>query len=324
MKFFLSGLSRPEIINKRIENSGLGVIDIYSEKYKDKIFGVVLRDTVLRTRPSSMRRINENGFDLNAETLCRCCEPVILLDPKPKNGFYCVHTVSSYGFLPENSVAVISRADALHLLDSKKMLYITDKFVLTCPSPDPEISKLPLSFGTRVPLKCREVNYRILLPYRLNNGKAGWKEAEVPVSLYVHPGPLKFTRKNILGLSLRMRGMPYDWGESFGGCDCSSLVCAAFSLCGVHLPRNTDKMAKITKGKPVVHEFRRCHLKSADIILCDGHVALYYGRKKGIHYVFHSFYGTKGITDITPISEPTSKGTPLYESFKKIIPLSLL
>ncbi len=323
----MCAFSLPEytVVNRKIEDLGLGVKNFLQKKYSGETFGVVIRDTPLRMNPTLKKRRSKEGFDLSAESLCRCCEVVMLLQKKAINGFYKVATANSKGYIRENMVGLINYSAVVRLLSDKNMLCITDKFVLTNPSPFPSVSKVPLSFGTRLPIGKSEnsANYTVLLPGVNDEGRAVWETAYISKTALVSQGFLKFTRKNILQLSLRMRGMPYDWGESFGGCDCSSLVCMAFSLCGVVLPRNSDKIARICK-KPIVVNNPYAQLKKcrpADLLLCDGHVMLYYGKHKGRHYVFHSFYGSKGITDITPVEEISSGGKPIVSLIKKIIPL---
>jgi len=317
-------LSSPSAINAHILSSSVGVMDLLSEEFSSKAYGVILRDTPLKISPTDCKNLSPEGFDLNCESLCRCCEPVVFLENSPSGEFYKVQTVCSVGFVHKSRVAKISRAHAEWLMSYRSKLFITDKFVLTLPSPSATVSKVPLSFGSRIPFTEKNTNYTILLPYANNKGDALWETAYLPICPAIHKGPLKFTRKNILNLALHMLGMPYDWGESFGGCDCSSLIRAAFSLCGINLPRNSGDISRITfKSVPFTHGTRTLNLcKPGDIICGDGHVMLYYGKKRNVHYVFHSFYGTRGITDITPVTEPTSEGTPLYEKFRKIIPLS--
>ena len=320
-------LPSPQKINKRIQQLKAGVIDLTSEKYADKKFAVSVCDMNLRVKPSENPKLSPEGFDMNCETLCRRGEIMILLSEKSKNGFYFVHSRNSRGYAAEKEIAYISRKKAVEILKSDRFICVADKFVMTNPSRDETISKIPLSFGTRLPIeKENSAVYSVLLPFRGKDGKAFSKTAEIPKNCMVSKGYLKFTRKNILQLSLRMRGMPYDWGESFGGCNCSSLICAAFSVCGVFLPRNSEKIANISErfipvknGKKV---FRHC--RPADIIVCKGHVMLYYGKFRGKHYVFHSFLGSHGITDITSTDEKTSSGVPFAEIAEKIISLKYI
>ncbi len=315
-------LPSPSRINSAVLSGNTGVVDLFSHKFSGKLYGVILRDTPLRIslKPS----FSPEGFDLDCETLCRCCEPVVFQEASPRGDFYKVQTCCSVGFVHRDHVALISRNCAEKLMQGENLLYITDKFVITNPAPISNISKIPLSFGTKIPYIKKDLNYSVFLPEKDKNGKAVWIKSEISPCPGTNCGPLRFTRKNILQLALRMRGMPYDWGESFGGCDCSSLIRAAFSLCGVNLPRNSSDIARIPcKAIPFNCGINTlCLCKPGDIICGDGHVMLYYAKKRGIHYVFHSFYGTRGITDITPVTEPTSDGMPLYEKFRKIIPLN--
>lgn len=317
-------LYSPTAINENIRSAGVGVENLLDNKYSSKIYGVILRDSPMKIYPTNDKKLSPEGFDLNCETLCRCCEPVVFLESAPHKDFYKVQTVYSSGYIHKNYVAAITLSDAEMLISSQRKLFITDKFVLTNPSPFERVSKIPLSFGSKIPFSKKDTNYNILLPYADKNGNALWESASLSPCPAIHEGPLKFTRKNILSLSLRMRGMPYDWGESFGGCDCSSLIRSAFSLCGINLPRNSGDISRITfKSIPFNRGTNTLNLcKPGDIICGEGHVMLYYGKKNNVHYVFHSFYGTRGITDITPVTEPTGEGTPLYEKFKKIIPLN--
>ena len=321
----MCALPSPNSINKRIKELSLGVIDLKNEKYSAMRFAVAVCDCNLFIKPRKTKKLSENGFDTNCETLCRRGEIIILLSDKPKNGFYKVHSQNSFGYVKQENIGFISREKALDILNSPNFLCVTDKFIITNPDRDKTISKIPLSFGTRLIFtKYKSSVYTVKLPMRDKNGSAFFKDAKIPANTAVHRGYMKFSRKNILLLSLRMRGMPYDWGESFGGCDCSSLICSAFSICGIFLPRNSSKIGKITeKAFPVKNNnFKKC--RPADIIVCKGHIMLYYGKVLGKHYVFHSFLGTKGITDITPINEKTSSGSTFLEIAEKIIPLKYI
>ena len=317
-------LPSPSKINASVLSSGAGTVNLLTKEFSSKLYGVVLRDTPLRISLSPS--FSDEGFDLGCETLLRCCEPVVFLETAPYGDYYRVQSCCSAGFIHKDRVALVTRSEAEKLIQGENLLYVTDKFIITNPSPDNRISKIPLSFGSKIPYTKKEINYHILLPEKDEKGKAVWIPGEISQTPGINKGPLRFTRKNILQLALRMRGMPYDWGESFGGCDCSSLVRTAFSLCGVNLPRNSGDIAKIPcKSIPFNCGLNTlCLCRPGDIICGDGHVMLYYGKKRNIHYVFHSFYGTRGITDITPVTEPTREGTPLYEKFRKIIPLNAI
>ena len=321
----MCALPSPNSINKRIKELSLGVIDLKNEKYANMRFAVAVCDCNLFIKPRETKELSENGFDTNCETLCRRGEIVILLSDKPENGFYKVHSQNSFGYVKQENIGFISREKALDILNSPNFLCVTDKFIITNPDRDKTISKIPLSFGTRLIFtKFENSVYTVKLPIRGKSGSAFFKDAKVPANTAVHRGYMKFSRKNILSLSLHMRGMPYDWGESFGGCDCSSLICSAFSICGIFLPRNSAKIGEISsKAIPVKNgNLKKCH--PADIIMCKGHIMLYYGKHRGKHYVFHSFLGTKGITDITPVDEITSSGSTFLEIAEKIIPLKYI
>ena len=297
-----------------------------NKKYNNFSFGIILRDVVLRKRPTFKKELSEEGFDLNCESLCRTCEPIIILDMLPKNKFCFIKTRSSYGFIPVSHIALTHKNYAFAFFTSSKMLYVTGKFAVTLPSQCENVSKVFLSFGSVIPyVDKNDISVTVLLPKKQKNGGVIWQKALIEISSDISLSPVPFTPKNLVDLCKNMLGFPYDWGESFGGCDCSSLINSALFLCGKYFPRNTRDMfllngTDVTQGE--IHQIlSRC--KKGDILLCPGHVMLYMGKIKGEFYALHSFYAKKCVM-ITSLNELSGNGVPLINLIKKIIPFDSL
>ncbi len=297
-----------------------------NKKYRGFFFGIILRDVPLRRHPTFKKNFSKEGFDLNCEALCRTCEPIIILDILPKHGFCFVKTRNSHGFVPVSYMSIIGKKYAFNFFNDNNMLYITEKFVLTLPSENKEISMVSLSFGSKIPyVKKSGTTITVLLPKKLKTGRVIWQKALLDYSFGVSFYPIPFTPTNLIKLCKNMLGMPYDWGESFGGCDCSSLISSALFLCGKYFPRNTRDMFYLegvsVESDNIIKALSRC--KKGDILLCHGHVMLYIGKIKGEPYVIHSFYKEKQVA-ITPLNTPSSNGVPLINLIKKIVPLEII
>lgn len=295
-----------------------------NKKYIGFSFGIILRDVPLRHRPTLKKELSEEGFDLNCETLCRTCEPVIILDII--GGFCFIKTRSSHGFVPLSHLAITGKRYAFTYFNNQKTLYITQKFIVTLPSEQKEVSLVPLSFGSKIPyLHKTDTTVTVLLPKRAENGRVLWQKATIENSSGVSFSPVSFTPKNLIKLCKNMVGMPYDWGESFGGCDCSSLISSALFLCGKYFPRNTRDMFLLdgvtVMADNIITAISRC--KRGDILLCHGHVMLYVGKINGAPCALHSFWREKCVT-VTSLNTLESHGVPLIKTIKKIIPFESL
>ena len=297
-----------------------------NKKYIHLNFGIILRDTPLRKRPTFKKNLSEEGFDLNCETMCRTCEPVIILDILPKNRFCFVKTRLSYGFVPASLLSIIHKSYAFTYFTHNKMLYITGKFSVTLPSREKSVSFVPLSFGSKIPYVKKTNNIiTVLLPKKQKSGGVIWQKAALEWTSGVSFSTLPLTPKNLIKLCKNMIGFPYDWGESFGGCDCSSLISSVLFLCGKYFPRNTREMFLLNGinvcKDTILPVLSRC--KKGDILLCPGHVMLYMGKIKGEFYALHSFYAKKCVM-VTSLSELSGNGVPLINLIKKIIPFDSL
>ncbi len=301
-----------------------GVKNFKNIKYKNCIFGVILQDTPLLSRPTTNKKLSLEGFNLYAESLCRTCEVVIIATPFPINGFYKVLTKNSHGFIKKTRLGKISRKTALSLLSSKRLVYITEHFVTTFPNKNPKISKVSLSFGSIIPyVKAAPHLITLLLPLRTKSGLTRWVKATVSRSGFCRLSPVYPSSKNIIALCKKLLSMPYDWGESFGGYDCSGLVSAVFSLCKIPLPRNTDQFLEHPLSVDVssVNTKFLNLCRPGDLLISKGHIMVYYTKIRNIPFVIHAFYGNKKKVTISPLSALTSSGKPLYKDIIKILPI---
>ena len=100
-------------------------------------------------------------------------------------------------------------------------------------------------------------------------------------------GNVSDKRKKIVNYAKSFVGHPYVWGgtklcenwtkKSGCGVDCSAFVQAIYKHFGYEISRTTD--TQINDGKKI----KESQLKPGDLILYDGHVAMYIGNGAIVH-----------------------------------------
>jgi cell wall-associated NlpC family hydrolase len=113
--------------------------------------------------------------------------------------------------------------------------------------------------------------------------------------------PLAFTADNMARIAAPMMGQPYDWGEQFGGRDCSATLRDLFAPFGIWLPRNSSQQAKVgdvialADLSPEQREqlILEQGIPFATLISLPGHIMLYVGQHDGHAIVLHTLWGLK-------------------------------
>ena len=99
-----------------------------------------------------------------------------------------------------------------------------------------------------------------------------------------HIRPLDAREPDPVAVAERFLGAPYLWGGRTSlGLDCSALVQAALSACGMEAPRDSD-MQEAALGKPV----DRSEAKRGDLVFWKGHVAFVRDKESLIHANAHA------------------------------------
>lgn len=273
-------------------------------------YGIAVRRTSLRSFPADVAIYSsaESEFDRFQETGCFAFEPVLILHQSKDGDWYFVQTYNYRGWVKAADIALTDRKVWPAYLDQPEFLVAAGKRVRTqCNYNDNNISRLELGMGTKIPLaenipahvnnQAVIGNYVVQIPCRDAQGQLLFKTALLAESEDVHKGYLPYTRGNVLRQAFKLLGERYDWGDKFGGKDCSSFILAIYRCFGFNLPRNTaeqkisaGKICNLDRSEPL--RKRKAWLKRVKpgaLLYSDGHAMLYLGKVKGAHYVMHNF-----------------------------------
>lgn len=157
--------------------------------------------------------------------------------------------------------------------------------------PAPNIKAPPLEalpFGARLSIA------RLAEPFAVT-GTGGF----VPLQ---HLVPISDFERDYVAVAERFLGAPYLWGgKSPLGIDCSGLMQAAATACGIECPRDSD-MQQASLGEPTSVSGALSMPQRGDAIFWPGHVAIVRDRKTLIHANAHHMAVT-----IEPIQEALAR-----------------
>jgi cell wall-associated NlpC family hydrolase len=110
----------------------------------------------------------------------------------------------------------------------------------------------------------------------------------------LHLSPIGTVESDFVAVAERFVGAPYLWGgKTSMGIDCSGLVQAALTACGIKCPRDSD-MQESALGKPA----SLAGLQAGDLIFWKGHVAIARARNSMIHAnAFHTAVAIEPVAD---------------------------
>ncbi|MFH1245836.1 MAG: SH3 domain-containing protein [Candidatus Omnitrophota bacterium] len=273
-------------------------------------YGIAMRRTLLRSFPADTAIYSspESEFDRFQETACFAFEPALILHQSKDGDWYFVQIYNYRGWVKAGDIALTDREVWLAYLGRPDFLVATGNRVRTQGNYyDQDISRLEFDMGTKIPLaetipshvnnQAVIGNYVVKIPCRDAQGQLLFKTALLAETEDVHKGYLPYTRGNVIRQAFKLLGERYDWGDKFGGKDCSSFILSVYHAFGFNLPRNTaeqrisagkihnlDESAPLSKRNALLNQ-----VKPGALLYTDGHAMLYLGKVKGVHYVLHNF-----------------------------------
>ncbi|WP_371347326.1 C40 family peptidase [Ancylobacter sp. IITR112] len=125
-----------------------------------------------------------------------------------------------------------------------------------------------------------------------------------------HLAPLDSFEADVVAVAARFLGAAYLWGgRSSLGLDCSGLVQAALTACGIPCPRDTD-MQEAALGVPVAFSGDLGELRRGDLLYWPGHVGLVAGGATLLHATAHFMSVVREPLD-TALTRIAASGTKL-------------
>lgn len=135
----------------------------------------------------------------------------------------------------------------------------------------------PLSFGARLRVSRIEGAWA-RLDIQTEPDAAWFREAWMPA---IHLAPIDAVEQDPATVAERFLGTPYIWGGNTAfGIDCSGLVQAALTACGIDCP--PDANLQMSVGEEVEGPLRR-----GDLLFWEGHVAMVVDAARLIHANAH-------------------------------------
>ena len=232
----------------------------------NSVLGLSVKRCNIRRVYGNTDQLDKDGFDLNQQSALL---PFSLVKVMNKwGGYYYIKSHVATGWVPADSIAIISHNQAIELFSPQSFYIIIEPTVTLC--------------GTEYYMSCKIPVYDGLLHIPTLDGETlSFKSCKPKEGC--HEGYLPFSRNTVLSQAVKFLDTPYDWGEKQGGLDCSSLVMYSFACSGITLPRSSAEQSKVTF--PVAaHPVEDIHLaQPADIIYMPGHVMLSMGGRYIIH-----------------------------------------
>ncbi len=312
-RFYLSG----EQLSQQHYDNYIQNLNIQSIKAQNKVqFALVTKRTILRTFPTLDKVFKKNSHGKMNTDLDRFQESglfpgdeVAILHSSKDGQWVLVQAYNYLAWMPNIDVAIGKKSEILKFKKNKTFIVITGSKVFTNHVPEhPELSKVQLDMGVRLPLASRSeyghqlygqnpfANYIVQLPIRNDQGKLKFSLALIPRSEDVSIGYLAFTKQHLVEQSFKFLGERYGWGHDYNGRDCTGFVGEIYRSFGFMMPRNSGQQGKSSYGKNIRFSKNSSkieklailkNLQVGDLIYIPGHVMMYLGNENGEPYVIH-------------------------------------
>lgn len=223
--------------------------------------------------------------------------PLIKIHESTDGEWYYVLMYGYAGWVQKEYVALCSdKAEWLSQLQPESFLVVTGRELRLQDDPYAEAlsgqllpmgTVLPLVSGDQIPAsvsgRIPYGNYIVRLPYRLEDGSAGYALAAIPCSDDVNVGFLPCTRDLVLRQAFKYLGARYGWAGLDHAQDCSGLVRDVYACFGYVLPRGAGAQMKV-EGETYIpmdgmrdEEKLQCldTLPAGSLVYFPGHVMLW-------------------------------------------------
>ncbi len=279
---------------------------------------LVTRRADLRSFPTATRvfsRAGDTDIDRFQESAVFPGTPVRVLHESRDRDWVFVLSPRYAAWMRRDHLAYGSAADVFGYAAREPWLLVTGARAETVYTPEqPQLSRLSLDMGTRVPLLAdwpddRPVNgqlpagaHVIELPVRDAEGRLRLSPALLPRSADVATQYLPLTPRGVLTQGFKFLGERYGWGHSYDARDCSGFVSEVYAGFGVKMPRNTSDQGKSPAFNtlPVPESMSRDDrmamlrtLQPGDLVYIPGHVMMVVGHENGLTYVIHDTPGVR-------------------------------
>ncbi|MCQ2182289.1 MAG: SH3 domain-containing protein [Bacteroidales bacterium] len=142
---------------------------------------------------------------------------------------------------------------------------------------------MPLMMGTRFARSGS--SGKVLAPVRLADGRLGTVETVVDADM--SDGYLQYSVAEVLRQAFRLLGTPYSWGNAGGYNDCSGTLLSVYYCFGIHLPRNSSSMRKMSRGN-LGKEVDWTGVMPGSPVILPGHAMMFIGCVDGEPYILHA------------------------------------
>ena len=304
----------------------------------------------LRSFPTATRVFNRAGdtdIDRFQESAVFPGTPALVLHESRDRDWVFVLTQRYAAWMRRDHLAIGTAADVFGYADKQPWLVVTGARAETVYTPEqPQLSRLGLDMGTRVPLLAdwpedRQVNgqlpagaWVVQLPIRDDEGRLQFSPALLPKSSDVASEYLPLNTRNLLTQSFKFLGERYGWGHSYDARDCSGFVSEVYAGFGLQMPRNTSDQGKspafntLEVPASMSRDERLALMKTlqpGDLVYIPGHVMMVIGHEDGLTYVIHDTPGVRyadvsgqvrryplNAVSVTPLEPIKSDGDSLY------------
>lgn len=279
-------------------------------------YGLVTRRADLRTFPTAERVFSTAGdtdIDRFQESALFPGDAVAVLHESRDGQWLFVASQRYYAWMQKRYVGIGTPQQVFGYAQKTPYRIVTGATAVTTTTPEqPQVSRLQLDMGVRVPLLAdwpatEQVNgqapytaHVIELPIRNDDGSLALVPALLPRTADTAADYLPLTPRNLIDQAFKFLGERYGWGHAYDARDCSGFVSEIYRSFGVLLPRNTSAQAvspaldriAFEKGDGAGKRMAAVQaLQVGDLVYIPGHVMVAIGHVDGLAYMIHDTAG---------------------------------
>ena len=251
------------------------------------LYAINLSYSNTRAAPTYQSSTSEkDSVDKVSMSKLRFGEPIIILH-KTADNLWCFFQSEAYrGWTEIKNIVFIDKTAFTSYARYEKFLMVIAKNI--------KIANKTIDMGTKLNLVDETKNkYIVSIPTKDSNGNLVFIKSSINKnSNIVVKGYLPYTKHNIIKQVMRCYHMPYAWGNSEYGVDCSGFVLNVYKTFGFKIPRNSALQQCCggdfvkTDENTIDEELEKSSLGS--LLYKPGHIMIYLGKIKNDFYVIHS------------------------------------